>query len=91
MLQVIHPKRRFVPLVLGPGIPRRDRETSVARHARLMLILFKPWVTVSDLKSDEQSWEEAYQDFLESSCSPRIRQIIDNMQLLHECRDSRDD
>ncbi|THU84819.1 hypothetical protein K435DRAFT_621840, partial [Dendrothele bispora CBS 962.96] len=75
----------------GPGLPRRDREATIPRHARLMLILFKPWVNISDLKEGEQSWEEAYEIFLRDSCSPRIKRIIDNMQLLHECRDSRDD
>ncbi|THU80764.1 hypothetical protein K435DRAFT_601462, partial [Dendrothele bispora CBS 962.96] len=74
----------------GPGLPRRDREATVARHARLMLILFKPWVTISDLKREDESWEEAYRSFL-NDCGPRIQRIIDNMQLLHECRDSRDD
>ncbi|THU94166.1 hypothetical protein K435DRAFT_575809, partial [Dendrothele bispora CBS 962.96] len=75
----------------GPGLPRRDKESSTMKHARLMLILFKPWVTVSDLKSESQTWKEAYDDFLQNSCALRLRRVIDNMQLLHECRDSRDD
>ncbi|THU87488.1 hypothetical protein K435DRAFT_681605, partial [Dendrothele bispora CBS 962.96] len=83
--------KRYVPLVLGPGIPRRDKESSMMKHTRLMLILFKPWVTVNDLKTETQTWKEAYNEFLENTCSPRLHRIIDNMQLLHECRDSRDD
>ena len=41
--------RRLVPVPVGPSIPRRDREETKERHARLMLILLKPWTTVEDL------------------------------------------
>ncbi|KAJ7015752.1 hypothetical protein C8F04DRAFT_902710, partial [Mycena alexandri] len=73
----------------GPALPRRDTPASIEKHARLMLILFKPWRHASDLRHSEQSWSSAYQQFLET-CTPDINEYIDNMQFLHECRDSRD-
>lgn len=55
-----------------------------------MLIFFKPWCHASDLRANGQSWENAFQAFREN-CSRRIIFIMDNMQILHECKDSRDD
>ncbi|KAJ6535162.1 hypothetical protein B0H19DRAFT_885858, partial [Mycena capillaripes] len=55
----------------------------------LMLILFKPWRHFSDLPLPGQSWEEAYADF-RNHCSTFVLAAIDNIQILHECKDSRD-
>ena len=56
-----------------------------------MLLLFKPWREVSDLRAAGESWEIAFEAFLESSeCVLEIREIMNNMQLMHECKDSRD-
>ncbi|KAJ7572176.1 hypothetical protein C8J56DRAFT_757775, partial [Mycena floridula] len=74
----------------GPPIPRRDSEIHVEKHARLMLILFKPWAHPSDLRNDNESWSETYQTFL-TNADARVKRLIDNMQVLHECRDARDD
>ncbi|KAJ7086288.1 hypothetical protein C8R43DRAFT_909066, partial [Mycena crocata] len=82
--------KRSIPVPIGPAIPRRDKLASVPKHARLMLILFKPWRHADDLRSSNQSWEEAFREFT-STCSPEILERIDNMQLLHECKDSRDE
>ena len=82
--------KRMVPVPVGRSIPRRDREETKERHARLMLSLFKPWIAISDLRQISVSWLDAYHLFLASAPS-RIIKLIDNMQVLHECRDSRDD
>ncbi|KAI0038036.1 hypothetical protein FA95DRAFT_1460970, partial [Auriscalpium vulgare] len=74
----------------GPSIPRRDRDEVHARYCRLMLILFKPWVHAADLRELGQSWLDAFTAF-KGVCSSDLLSIMDNMQLLHECRDSRDD
>ncbi|KAJ7031867.1 hypothetical protein C8F04DRAFT_959757, partial [Mycena alexandri] len=82
-------RKRKIPVPIGPALPRRDTTASEQKHARLMLILFKPWRHAQDLRHNEQSWLDAYRQFLET-CSPDIQECIDNMQLLHECKDSRD-
>jgi hypothetical protein len=41
------------------------------------------------LRHSGQSWSQAYQQFL-LTCPEYIVQCIDNMQILHECKDSRD-
>ncbi|KAF8204729.1 hypothetical protein BJ912DRAFT_824936, partial [Pholiota molesta] len=74
----------------GPSIPRRDRQEVYARYCRLMLIFFKPWRHASDLRLEGQSWEEAFSQFIETSSS-KVKKLLDNMQILHECRDSSQD
>ncbi|TDL13846.1 hypothetical protein BD410DRAFT_734788, partial [Rickenella mellea] len=81
---------RFIPVPIGPAIPRRDRPDQRARYCRLMLMFFKPWRHASDLRCTHQSWEDAFTEFT-GTCSPRFLKFMDNMQILHECKDSRDD
>ena len=83
-----HHWKDFVPVPIGPALPRRDRPEVYPKYARLMLILFKPWRTEADLRSGANSWAEAFDDFVKSS-SPGIRKILDNIQILHECKDSK--
>ncbi|KAJ7112149.1 hypothetical protein C8R44DRAFT_585330, partial [Mycena epipterygia] len=79
-----------VPVPIGPAIPRRDKPEMYARYCRLMLIFFKPWRHANDLRIQGQSWEEAFNAF-KANCLPSVLSKMDNMQILHECRDSRDD
>ncbi|KAJ7127325.1 hypothetical protein C8R43DRAFT_859604, partial [Mycena crocata] len=74
----------------GPGIPRRDKEHLREKYCRLMLIFFKPWRHAQDLKMTHSSWKDAFDEFMKT-CSPSVKFKMDNMQILHECRDSRDD
>ncbi|KAG2738042.1 hypothetical protein P692DRAFT_201673885, partial [Suillus brevipes Sb2] len=74
----------------GPRIPRRDRPKMFARYCRLMLILFKPWRSAADLRCHDQNWEGAFEQWCDVA-EKRFLQVMDNIQVLHECRDSRDD
>ncbi|KAJ7070385.1 hypothetical protein B0H15DRAFT_793512, partial [Mycena belliarum] len=67
----------------------RDIDNLKQKHARLMLILFKPWRHAHDLRNPEESWEEAYQRF-RTICSVSVLEAVDNIHILHECKDSRD-
>lgn len=55
-----------------------------------MLILLKPWTHFDNLKPMSISWLEVYDNFT-ASCEPQILQLINNMQILHKCKDSWDD
>ncbi|KAK0493772.1 hypothetical protein EDD18DRAFT_1055656, partial [Armillaria luteobubalina] len=79
----------LVPVPLGLSIPRRDCAEVYDRYCRLMLILFKPWVTPMDLRDKGQSWVDVFRVFAQGA-SRSILDTIDNMQILHECKDSRD-
>ncbi|KIO16179.1 hypothetical protein M407DRAFT_53501, partial [Tulasnella calospora MUT 4182] len=80
-----------IPVPVGPSsLPQRDREDVFERYCRLMLLLFKPWRNASHLCKRGQSWSNAFLEF-KSKCDGRVLNILNNMQLLHECRDSRND
>ena len=90
--RVRRPQQRFVPVPIGPSLPRRDREDTMARHARLMLILFKPWRRVSDLRAACDSWAEAYIAWVgdQHGTYPGKKFLVDNVEAIQECKDARD-
>ena len=79
-----------VPVLVGPQIPRADRRDTRERYCRAILTLFRPWRTFSDVCTIEETWHDALhvhgKDFSESS-----KQIIENIELLHECKIDRDE
>lgn len=79
----------IVPVLLGPPVPRRDREDTEERYCRSILALFTPWRSVSDLCGVDQTWEQAF-EIRRSRITPESCKIIDNIQLLQECKSDRD-
>ena len=79
-----------IPVLLGPQIPRREREETCERYSRALLTLFVPWRTVHDLCTSNQTWSEAL-NARNSVISNSSLKIIDNIQLLHECKNDRDE
>ena len=79
-----------VPVLVGPAIPREDREDTAERYARAILTLFHPWTTVFDICHVNQSWSGAL-IMLQPTFSSKSNKVISNIQLLHECKRDRDD
>ncbi|CAF1514455.1 unnamed protein product [Didymodactylos carnosus] len=79
-----------VPVLIGPAIPRHDREDTAERYARAILTLFHPWTTAIDICEVNQSWSEAL-IILQPTFSSKSNKVISNIQLLHECKRDRDD
>ncbi|CAF4153602.1 unnamed protein product [Rotaria sp. Silwood2] len=79
-----------VPVLLGPQILRREREETRQRYCRALLTLFVPWRSVHDLCAVNQSWLEAF-EVRKSLISSSSLKIIENIQLLHECKHDRDE
>ncbi|KAF8177145.1 hypothetical protein K438DRAFT_1606639, partial [Mycena galopus ATCC 62051] len=78
----------FVNVLLGPTIPRPDRGPEEReKWCRAMLILFKPWRTVKDLRGPHEKWSDAFQ---RATFSDYAVQIIRNMRVEDECKDARD-
>ncbi|CAF3743213.1 unnamed protein product [Rotaria sp. Silwood1] len=77
-----------VPILYGPQIPRRDRDDTRKRYSRALLTLFVPWRTVTDLCDVNQTWEEAFK-LRQNRTSIHSWKIIENIQLLHECKKDR--
>ena len=79
-----------VPVLFGPQIPRKDREDTRERYCRALLTLFLPWRTAYDLCDIDQTWENALK-VRQSRIAPHSWKIIENIQLLHECRKDRNE
>lgn len=79
-----------VPILLGPPIPRKDRDDTKERYCRSILTLFFPWRSVQDICDVDQTWEQAFQ-IRQTRILPISWKIIDNIQLLQECKNDRDE
>ncbi|KAG2145269.1 hypothetical protein DEU56DRAFT_732367, partial [Suillus clintonianus] len=80
--------KKVVPLLLGDALPRPDQsEEENELHCRAMMLLFKPWREFSDLKSDVESWVDAFE---KETFPSRLLAIIKNMNVENECKDARD-
>lgn len=73
----------------GRSLPRKDQEDR-EEYCKVMLMLFSPggWRTGKDLKSDTQSWEDA---FRLTSFSPDDVRRMDYMHVMFECYSARDE
>ncbi|KAI0722567.1 hypothetical protein C8Q76DRAFT_575488, partial [Earliella scabrosa] len=79
-----------VPVTLGDRIPRHDRgEEEREDWAKCILILFRAWRQPSDLKTETETWLQAYERQA-ASFSSLHQSVIGNMNVLCECRDARD-
>ncbi len=79
-----------VPVVLGATPPRPDRAPEEkALWARMMLILFVPWRKPSDIRLQNENWTAAFER-LRGRISTKHMEVINNMNVLSECRDARD-
>ena len=83
------PSTYLIPVPIGPALPRRDPGPLHAKYCRLMLILFKPWRVAGDLRDGGETWIEAFDRFIRV-CTKGTKRILDNMQVLHECKDAKD-
>ena len=79
-----------VPILYGPQIPRSDRDDTRERYCRALLTLFVPWRIIADLCDVRQTWEQAF-EARKNLISTRSWNIIENIQLLRECKKERDE
>ena len=76
-----------VPNFIGGTLPRRDQGDQ-EYYCSTMLTLFKPWRTGHDLKSADETWEHAFDNY---NFSERQMNLMNNFNLRYECLDARDD
>ncbi|KAJ6601229.1 hypothetical protein DFH09DRAFT_900805, partial [Mycena vulgaris] len=78
-----------INVLLGPTIPRSDRgEEERTRWCRAMLILFKPWRALIDLKMTEESWDSA---FARTTFNSHSLTIMKNLHVENECKDAKEE
>ncbi|CAF1367968.1 unnamed protein product, partial [Didymodactylos carnosus] len=80
----------IVPVVLGPPIPRHDREETQERYYRSTLALFVPWRSMFDICDLNQTWKQPFES-RQSNILPESRKFVENIQLLHEGKKDRDE
>ncbi|PPQ76981.1 hypothetical protein CVT26_007829 [Gymnopilus dilepis] len=79
-----------LPVIIGPSLPNR-RASEEAREfwSKQIMILFKPWRSLSELKNPGRTWRAQYDADEEGGILGGHQDIIANMQLLTECADAR--
>ena len=79
---------RNLPNFVGQRFPRSDDTDAKPFYYASILALLKPWRNLgTDLKQPDQTWETAFEDFLEEA-SWKERRVISDLQYFHE-NDSR--
>ncbi|KAJ3565934.1 hypothetical protein NP233_g7319 [Leucocoprinus birnbaumii] len=76
------------PNFIGKWFPRNNRPEEAEEHAAMMLMLFRPWRLLTDLKPPFATFSDQYQAFLETA-SDAVRRKIDNIQYYHQGMDRR--
>ena len=77
-----------LPNFIGRFFPRRDDLESHSFYCASMLLLLKPWRDIrTDLKTSQQSWEEAFEEFM-SAAPLKYKNILSGIQYFHECESS---
>ena len=76
----------FLPNIMGPWFPHRDDEERKKNfYYAAMLALLKPWRDLQDLKTNSESWETAFSDFLQNA-SQRDRDVIAGSEYYYKSR-----
>jgi len=76
-----------VPNFLGGSLPRRDRGDR-EYYCATMLVLFKPWRKLEDLKDKDHSWDEMFTSHV---FTERQLELMRYFNIRYECNDARDD
>ena len=76
-----------VPNFIGGTLPRCDQGDR-EYYCSTMLTLFKSWRTGYNLKSADETWEYAFENY---NFSDRQVNLMKNFNLRYECLDARDD
>ncbi|CAF4690029.1 unnamed protein product, partial [Rotaria sp. Silwood2] len=79
-----------VPVLLSLQILRREPEETRERYCHALPTLFVPWRSVHDLCAMNQTWFEAF-EIRKPLISSSSLKIIENIQLLYECKHDRDE
>jgi hypothetical protein len=79
--------KSLIPDIVGAPLPRRDQGDR-EYYCATMLTFFKPWRTGKDLKSADQTWDDAFAEF---SFTAKQLKLMDHFNLRYEYLDGRDD
>lgn len=84
-----------IPTLIGPRFPSKRDDNEL--YAKAVLVLFKPWMSSSDLIENHSCWADAYEQFEEELAmnvgnlfpndfdTPPASEILNNIALLTDC------
>ena len=77
-----------LPNIVGSWLPRRDGEENTRPYYYAsMLALLKPWRELEELKGDFETWESAFNIFMETA-TRRDRDVVAGCQYYYDSRNS---
>ena len=75
-----------LPHFMGSWFPRNDRPCDRELYCASILALLKPWSDLGELKTNDETFDMAFQAFFETA-SKKTHDIIENIQYYYECYD----
>ena len=75
-----------LPHFMGGWFPRNDRLKERELYCASILALLRPWKDLSDLKTDNETFEQVFVAFIDGA-PKRTLDIIENIQYYYECYD----
>ncbi|KZT22535.1 hypothetical protein NEOLEDRAFT_1025068, partial [Neolentinus lepideus HHB14362 ss-1] len=76
----------YVPNFIGGSLPRRDTGNREF-YCTTMMTLFKPWRSGLDLRENEQTWDDAFNEY---NFTSRQEQLMSFFNIQYECYEARD-
>ncbi len=76
-----------IPYFPGQWFAKRDDENPNGLFEASMLALLKPWRSLSDLKEEHETFQQAFTTFL-SIALEDTRNTVENIEFFHECSTS---
>lgn len=76
----------MLPHFVGKWIPRNDKPDRFDLYAATILALFQPYQSISTLKDESETWQQAFNRFI-FSASARVKAILSNFQYYYDARD----
>jgi hypothetical protein len=81
------PGHEVLPRFIGKWFPRvNDTNGNNDLHHATILLFFKPWRALQDLKANNETFQHCYALFLETA-TDKQRTMLENIQYYHECWD----
>jgi len=79
----------ILPRFVGQWFPRNNKSDANANndlHYASILLLLKPWRSLTDLKAKDESFEQTMTSFLATATQEK-KDMIENIQYYHDCWD----
>jgi hypothetical protein len=74
-----------LPSIIGPFFPSRDNPEQRLYYYASMLAILSPWRNIDELKSEENTWEEEFEEFV-SGASRKATNILAGIQYYYDCQ-----